>query len=918
MFGGATPQERARSKHRFKQLKRIRRNQGIRTTIARMTSLTTTLAVSVAACISAAFITSQSVLTNLEGNVDLVSAAAERAALLQQIAFLARSLQLASVLNDNSTAAIGNAALLSATNRATNLHNFLYLGVSDSPIASHYLSPVIEIQRYIGTDSPPSYQTQKYGFWDAANMYLAAANMLVAPVGSSERVAGALDASMLLDGGNVTMRDSVAWRFVMDNTGVVVAHAITSAELELEFVEGLVEVLAGLQIGAYAFLVTTILLLVQFVLRPMYAKLSRERSSMFGLFGLLPRKVTLDLASMRLRVGRADGGGDDADSDSSASENSSDSEDDNAQYGGFSVPKQHVGGPAAPPTAPGDIKTSLALAARNSQAQSGRRSSSGREEMLSTGKPTIALGHDTDNSGDESGRPRRGSSSGVPPVIADPSDNPSVMGSQASYKQAGRYRPKGMRGSKAWNSNNSLRQTTDTSDSEADAVQLMAGGSPCALCMTRWKLVIILSVKLAISSIFAIIGPLLTFRRPVSTPRKLGYSVLALLGLLSINLAVSRTELLQARSGILHSHYDDRVSTFFGRIRFLAQEMAFLDSPGIRDLQPQPAPAPNVLSTNPSIAALRLGMRSAVSLAQRNVDALLSSAVVTKMPGTGDGFLDMSFLAEVSLTAFAAESAELVFENAHPDSTIDEVNKAALQSAFFLSDSVTSKLLHVKAADLDDLMDNPLASPTLLSTEFKPSCLRTGGTILGPEASAIMTHKYKQSGQDTVSPTVLVYPLNYSFPVIIPADTYNCLPASNPMAPYLNNGFDVAVRSVLQQAWLFANETQSVLVPWNHRYRFIQSASQLELSDACELLRSEHVDVAKTSLKLLHLSETIIFVLCIMLSLTWYFALLRPYISHLSFEMSRVAALLSFLPASIDLQKLIKIHDQRRQVTRRR
>ncbi|RYG56192.1 hypothetical protein EON66_03480 [archaeon] len=60
------------------------------------------------------------------------------------------------------------------------------------------------------------------------------------------------------------------------------------------------------------------------------------------------------------------------------------------------------------------------------------------------------------------------------------------------------------------------------------------------------------------------------------------------------------------------------------------------------------------------------------------------------------------------------------------------------------------------------------------------------------------------------------------------------------------------------------------------------------------------------------MSETLIFIMYLSAIATWYLSLLRPYISQLNLEMSRVAALLSFLPVGVDLQKLMSIHNQRR------
>jgi hypothetical protein len=960
--------ERRRTRHRMRQLKRIRRNQAIRHTVSALKYITMISTIVLAAGLTVLFGISRNLIVTLQNQLQLVTSAGERATMLQGLPLMARTMQLASAWNDSTSFDIAVAGMQHFASRASDLHEGLFLGfgsvtaVDDVALNAHYRTDAIDARVYVETAEPPTNTIKTTNFWDFANVAITAAFLITGPEPASTAVlpimsqnastpspspgyvivGGSTSSSSsspvsssslndllglsvptgttLLPGysvrsdgqlsspwapnGNGTVRDTSVWRFLMDNAGLLHGHACASADIELEYVVNHVAGVHTFQIVVFVLQVMLPLIMLCTVIRPLYQRLLTERSSMFGLFGVIPRKLTRDLSTMVVRLGNSR---DQQSSDSNSSGSELEASDDDNEEQDLSVnvsaavleaiqnaadsepgsPVTLVGdgdiskhfpglnNPQAAPHAP--VHAEIPGYPQKSISNPGASLNSGRLSLAETGKKTSA----------------------------------SSMG---QYSDTGRR--------------------TYTNASDATSVSSTSRRLP-----RRKSNPVVRFFKSIFSAVFfylrlfffliykvgdvalQLVLPLLSLKRPVTMPRRVGYGVLAVMVLSGLNYAISTYHLRAAEISMHHLHFGERRASNIMRILHLTQELVFAQSPLVLQQAPQPPPADS-LSSTPDVNALRAAIRAMVTETQRVHDVVvLGSDFTSDLPGMGEGFLSLADMEAANLTSLSVFSS---LESLGVYTRYNATGSSSSLSEDHINPLLTS--LMISQHDLDSLpigtgdgmSGNDGSIYTSLEVRnllFAPTCLRNSGTGVGARTSKLFASAYtawaKSRSSVDIESTLTTSWTNSSastLPVLPPSNPLKCLSAYSRYGPYARNGLDVALRTVLDRAWMLANESLVDLGPWNSKYILLHELARADVADGLQKLRDLHVVAVSRALGIIHLSESLLYIFFLVITLGWYFALLRPFVTAVGLETSRVAALLSFLPKSVDLQKLMRLH----------
>ena len=388
---------------------------------------------------------------------------------------------------------------------------------------------------------------------------------------------------------------------------------------------------------------------------------------------------------------------------------------------------------------------------------------------------------------------------------------------------------------------------------------------------------------------------------PLSMPRRMGLAVVCLLVLLSANAGIGLALNASARDGIALMHAEARVAVLLARTRFLAQELSYAAAAGARATS-QPPPAPRASSSSPDAAALAVQLRAVVSLTQAaHAAALIGGGTSDALLGMGNGMADAELLAAAGLPPLSAGAAGAVTNSV-------DGNRAALLVAFALTAAAEAAALPPAppGAAFDALPAHGggiLYSTDAAALLLAPGCTRAGGSATLGASGA------RQQAAYSAAYGALRTNASAAWPVVLPANPFACpdATAGGAAAAAAQHGLDNTIKAVLACAWSLANAS-SAAVPWSPDAAFIQHAAALDAADGLAAVASAYAAAAESRLIAVHVASSLFFAAYLALVAASYFALLRPYIDHIQAETSRVAALLAFLPRTVDLEKLMALH----------
>jgi hypothetical protein len=270
------------------------------------------------------------------------------------------------------------------------------------------------------------------------------------------------------------------------------------------------------------------------------------------------------------------------------------------------------------------------------------------------------------------------------------------------------------------------------------------------------------------------------------------------------------------------------------------------------------------------------------------------------LAGTGDGVADAALLAAAGLPPLPAGAAGAATNSAAGD-------RAALLVAFALSAGAEAAALP-PAPPGTTLFSLPAQGGIYYSDDaaallLAPGCTRAGGGATLGASGARQQAAYSAAYQARRANATVTWP------VVLPANPFACPAASagGGAAAAAQHGLDATIKAVLACAWSLANAS-STAVPWSPDAAFIQDAAALDAADGLTAVASAYEAAAESRLVAVHVASSLFFAAYLVLVAASYFALLRPYIDQIQAETSRVAALLAFLPRTVDLEKLMALH----------
>ena len=319
---------------------------------------------------------------------------------------------------------------------------------------------------------------------------------------------------------------------------------------------------------------------------------------------------------------------------------------------------------------------------------------------------------------------------------------------------------------------------------------------------------------------------------------------------------------------------------------------------------PQQAASRGHTSARPVLetCSLPTSSRAVVSLTQAaHAAALIGGGTSDALLGMGNGMADAELLAAAGLPPLSAGAAGAVTNSV-------DGNRAALLVAFALTAAAEAAALPPAppGAAFDALPAHGggiLYSTDAAALLLAPGCTRAGGSATLGASGA------RQQAAYSAAYGALRTNASAAWPVVLPANPFACpdATAGGAAAAAAQHGLDNTIKAVLACAWSLANAS-SAAVPWSPDAAFIQHAAALDAADGLAAVASAYAAAAESRLIAVHVASSLFFAAYLALVAASYFALLRPYIDHIQAETSRVAALLAFLPRTVDLEKLMALH----------
>ncbi|KAA0155272.1 hypothetical protein FNF28_06739 [Cafeteria roenbergensis] len=337
----------ARRSHRqrMKQLRRVKRSQLIRRSVAALrTAFRASLGL-FAVLLVAEFAVTLSVLQVSSNRLAYVTGAADRAVSTQRMPLYARNLQVAAEANSTSAILSARVGLWTASEAVRRLGVGLEVGIgsgftagSPSARALDVYSRRILIARYVESADLPGYRLEETSVFDAATAIAqAAATLAPGTEDAASSVASTTAASpsplpsasgSQPQGEPNAGTDSIhavpyplatnpSWRYIMDNAATVGASLSEAAHEEAVAAVDVLVQLQHLAIILGAILIVLPGLASLSIIAPALEKLEDDRQAMFRTFFLLPSNIISSLASKSIRIGQSNSK-DDSDEDVSA------------------------------------------------------------------------------------------------------------------------------------------------------------------------------------------------------------------------------------------------------------------------------------------------------------------------------------------------------------------------------------------------------------------------------------------------------------------------------------------------------------------------------------------------------------------------------------------------------------------------
>jgi len=359
---GLSGPARRSHRQRMKQLRRVKRSQVIRRSVAALRFSFRTSLVVFALMLLVEFTVTLIMLADATARLTYVAGGADRAVALARMPLFARRLQVAAAANDTDAVVAARLGLHTASENVRRLGIGLEVGLgssftlgSPSTSALEVSSRKLTVYVFSETSQTPGYRVEQQSLFDAAaaasqaaatlspGTYTAATTSTAAattsssssssssspspsagPTSSGRDISGALLPSHVVPSGLAT---DTSWRYIMDNAPTIgaalgeAAHAETTAA---------VDVITRFRVAvlAMAFALVAFPAAIAFgVLAPALERLEDDRQAMFRTFFLLPSAIVASLASKPVRVGQSHGK-DDGDDDGSAAMPAGDDDED--------------------------------------------------------------------------------------------------------------------------------------------------------------------------------------------------------------------------------------------------------------------------------------------------------------------------------------------------------------------------------------------------------------------------------------------------------------------------------------------------------------------------------------------------------------------------------------------------------------
>jgi PAS domain S-box-containing protein len=331
-----TGENKRSHRQRMKQLRRVKRAQLIRRSIASVRFAFRAALFTFAMFLAAEFIVSLVMLGTASVRLAYVSAAAERGAAVQSLATYARQLQVGAVSNDTNAVVSARINLWKTAERVRELGVGLEIGLgasfaagAPSAQAREFYSSKLRIVTFDAAGQTPGYASLDMSVFDSISKLTQAAVLLApgATVASTLSVSAGLGSATMSSIPSQLEFDS-NWRMVMDNALTVSAASIQSAHIEAL---SAVASLAALQylfttVGVFFALLPFAASLV--IIAPAIEKLDDDRQTMFRAFFLLPSSIVQRLANKVIKIGKTSGIRADGDDDKTSAMLGDDDDDD--------------------------------------------------------------------------------------------------------------------------------------------------------------------------------------------------------------------------------------------------------------------------------------------------------------------------------------------------------------------------------------------------------------------------------------------------------------------------------------------------------------------------------------------------------------------------------------------------------------
>eukprot|EP00899_Mesostigma_viride_P016287 jgi/Mesvir1/2465/Mv09995-RA.3 len=132
-----------------------------------------------------------------------------------------------------------------------------------------------------------------------------------------------------------------------------------------------------------------------------------------------------------------------------------------------------------------------------------------------------------------------------------------------------------------------------------------------------------------------------------------------------------------------------------------------------------------------------------------------------------------------------------------------------------------------------------------------------------------------------------------------------CYPPSHPYYAETNNGLDVLVNAYLKRATLLLNDGRDGLSIENERFRFIWEVNPQDIEFGIAKSIAIYLDDSHWAYRVDQLAQIILFVATFVGAWFFYFHILKPFFRATHYETKHVAELLSLLPKSVSVPKLV-------------